>query len=538
MYDYFIADTSEQNLEKAIEKLTEDDIYEISSERIFHRGDDYYNSGNVSEAWFTNDLHLEARVSGYQEYKVRISLENKSLTASCSCPFEGVCKHVIAVLLYASLEEMETRKPTIEIHHDNLREWLKILSKAELIDLVDRFATQDFRNKIQNKFLSEDKSLELISKVDKKIDNLFEDEELLWEPGDMEAALETQISKLDGLGSKHPEKIFAIIIKIIKKSDEAQDQGYLYNSYHDDIFEGTFLNDFVHSFIKTLPVRKKVDKLNELKDVISQISYDSFPGMFHNLHQLFPENECLPLKKIVVENVKNEAYANFTSYFEIIKPILKDEELTYILSRVYHLSNKLAMYAAEHHENHGEIDLAIKALETQRRSNGFWGGMTEIYSKLLQLRATNHTLDQTFAQEMLVALPLKKTLKDIIAYLPDLKQIFENILYKKSPSEYLKYLEEEKRMEEALAVVQKKGRIWEEGQYTFFRKYKKEFPEQARAYFIKRIDENLQYTGDEYYHKVADAIKSLQAVDPQKAIDITAMIRREYKRRRNLMKLL
>jgi len=538
MYDLFIANTSEHSLEKALEKLTEDDIFDISSERIFYRGEDYYNSGNVRDAWFADKHHLEARVTGYEEYKIQISLENETLTASCSCPFDGVCKHMIAVLIYATLEDIETRKPMIEIHPDSWREWLKNLPKSELIDLVDKFATKDFRNKVQNQFLTDDKSLDLISKVDKKIDQLFEDEELLWEPGDMEAALANQISKIDGLGSKHPEEFFAVIVKIVEKSDDAQDQGYLYNSYHDDIFDGTFLIGFVHSFIKTLPVRQKVYKLNELKDIVSQISYDSFPGMFDNLHQLFPEKEYLPLKVIILENIKEEEYTNFTRYFEIVKPILNDEELTHILSKVFHLNSKLAIYAAEHYEKHGQIDLSIRALETQRSPQGYWEGMTEVYSKLLQLKHSNDTLDQAFAEEMLLALPFKKTLKDIIACLPDLKRIFEKKLHRNSPSEYLKYLEEENRLEEALAVVLNNGMIWEEGQYTFFRKYKKEFPKQAKAYFIKRIDENLQYTGDEYYHKVADALKSLQAVDPQEAKDITAKIRREYKRRRNLMKLL
>lgn len=67
---------------------------------MYSRGVSYYKQGNIISAKI-NDSVLSARVFGTEEYQIRIECFSNYY---CTCPYDfgGYCKHVVAVLLYAS----------------------------------------------------------------------------------------------------------------------------------------------------------------------------------------------------------------------------------------------------------------------------------------------------------------------------------------------------------------------------------------------------------------------------------------------------
>ena len=152
---FLLFKTTKSNLKQSIDALTDDDIFSLCSSTIYHRGEDYYNEGAIEEVFYSGDNQLNARVIGSLEYEVKVQLHDENVSASCTCPFDGVCKHIIAVLLYVVLEEIEEQKETIHIYDTDIREYLNQLSKKELMDLVERFAPEEFRIKIQNQFIPE-----------------------------------------------------------------------------------------------------------------------------------------------------------------------------------------------------------------------------------------------------------------------------------------------------------------------------------------------------------------------------------------------
>ena len=361
---------------------------------------------------------------------------------------------------------------------------------------------------------------------------------MLWEPSDMEHALEKQLKKLEGLGNKQSKNVLQIITNIINKVNEAQDEGYLYNSYYDQIFDAGEIVLFVRNFIESLTTIKKVTYLNELEEMIKDSSYITFGGIMHNVHQLFHEEDLQELKGIIISNVTNGDYRNIEAYYLAIEPIVTTDEKSYILSRPHHLDPTLSIHLAKLYESQGEIDQAIEALENSRKKQLYWSHKEVILSELLRLRQINNTLKSSFADEVLQELSNKATLRQVIGYFPDRKNHLEKILQGKNALESLEYLEEEGRLGEALKLVMVESLIWEDRRYAFMRKHKKSFPEYARTYFIARIDNNLEYTGNKYYSTIADTLKSLHSIDPPKATEIKDMIKQNYKRRINLMKLL
>ena len=84
-------------------KLTESIIRAASTPQSFERGQDYYQSGAVSNTAIQDNL-LIGDCEGTQApyYRVQVELNEAGIrSANCTCPYEygGLCKHTVALLL-------------------------------------------------------------------------------------------------------------------------------------------------------------------------------------------------------------------------------------------------------------------------------------------------------------------------------------------------------------------------------------------------------------------------------------------------------
>lgn len=535
MLDFLYA-TEENDLPLAISALTAEDIQNFCLETIYHRGVGYYDIGAVKDISYTGTHELIASVQVNRKYDVLIQWSNKNVSTICSCPYEDVCKHIIAVLLHALLEKVDAGN-IIELNDTSLSNYLAQLSKKELIDLVERFAPKEFRTVIQNQFVPEDKSMELVAKVVKKVDQVLANSDLYWDPTDMEHALEKQLKKLKGFENKASESIYQLLITIVNKVNELTEEGYLYNSYYDDQFDESQIDEFTHNFLKELSLDKKIEYINGFESVINNSEYPTFEGILTNIEVLFKGEEA-GLKEILIENIKDEDYRHVEVFYPVTEPLLSIEERAFILSRVHHLSASLSIKLAKFFEQEGKIEPAIGVLKDCMEKQDFWSVKETVYTELLRLKHIDQSLEESFADQMLVELSDKKTLRLVTLHFPNRKHHFEELLQTKSALELLEYLEEENRLKEALQIVMDNDMMLEDRKYSFFKQHNSSFPEQAKTYFVKRINDNLKHTGNEYYGKIANTLKSLQAIDHSQAIEIKEMIKSNYKRRTNLMKLL
>jgi hypothetical protein len=86
-------------------------------ETILRRGLSYYKNGQVHEPEEIRTGEYEAIVEGTEEYTVRMTIKNGSITEHvCNCPYDmgPVCKHVVAVIFYLQRDELELKLKPVQ----------------------------------------------------------------------------------------------------------------------------------------------------------------------------------------------------------------------------------------------------------------------------------------------------------------------------------------------------------------------------------------------------------------------------------------
>ncbi len=127
-------------------------LLELAGGRFFERGEDYYRRGAVGSL-VEHEGSLTARVIGNREYRVRFRAhQGGGLSYSCSCPVgaDGLfCKHCVAVGLARLEEGVGERRPEEgerqEIGTEELGSFLEQQDKAELVRLLLEQAIEDER---------------------------------------------------------------------------------------------------------------------------------------------------------------------------------------------------------------------------------------------------------------------------------------------------------------------------------------------------------------------------------------------------------
>lgn len=141
-----------------------------------------------------------------------------------------------------------------------------------------KFAPQNFITEVQNLQVPEPDAEAIFRKTEKKIRKFFEDDELLYDPEGMEKALMSQLNKLKGLESLIAFEIGGLILLIVRKIEDAFNEGYLYldHYYQDDYFESEAFCEYVIAYLKQLPFEAKTAYLGQLDQALNEMSYDTF----------------------------------------------------------------------------------------------------------------------------------------------------------------------------------------------------------------------------------------------------------------------
>lgn len=132
------------------EILNHDVLLDLAGERYFERGEGYHRGGHV-RALVEHDGVLVAKVLGTYEYRVRFRVEDGGIAYSCDCPL-GVngefCKHCVAVGL-AWLEGEAGHELPEEgaepVTMDDVRAYLSDQDKDALVRIVMEQAMEDDR---------------------------------------------------------------------------------------------------------------------------------------------------------------------------------------------------------------------------------------------------------------------------------------------------------------------------------------------------------------------------------------------------------
>jgi transcription elongation factor GreA-like protein len=160
--------------------------------------------------------------------------------------------------------------------------YLESLTKEELIDLILKFAPQNFFDSIDSQFASQGEAMILFKETSEAINTIFSDESLLYDPSEFERKLLKQLEKIRGLWDKLPSQIGDLIIKIIEDVEQAFEDGYLYIENYDkedEYFESEDVNDYIFHFTGNLPKDMKSNYAKKLKKALNNSGYSTFSSI-------------------------------------------------------------------------------------------------------------------------------------------------------------------------------------------------------------------------------------------------------------------
>ncbi len=87
------------NASKRFHDLTWKDLERWAGSRIFNRGRTCHREGRVQDLAVPPDGSLVASVKGSSTYATRVWCDEDALLYACTCSYDGVCKHAVAVVL-------------------------------------------------------------------------------------------------------------------------------------------------------------------------------------------------------------------------------------------------------------------------------------------------------------------------------------------------------------------------------------------------------------------------------------------------------
>lgn len=124
--------------------VDEETIQDRCTDAVFERGQTYHQGGRIQRIERFDTL-VTAAVQGSNRYDVTVELGANSITAQCTCPYDGAgdCKHVVAVLLDLVADPPTDESDRIQavlddVVADDLRAFVRD-TLATHADLRDRF---------------------------------------------------------------------------------------------------------------------------------------------------------------------------------------------------------------------------------------------------------------------------------------------------------------------------------------------------------------------------------------------------------------
>ena len=118
-----------------------------AGQKIFRRGLEYFQQNRVSNLNIAKDGKLSGSVKGRKKYTAALYLdEEDNLAGDCTCPYDDICKHIVALALYArnSLQvetpDSHSEDPDLSLDLESDAEAAPALSLAKLSRALARLS--------------------------------------------------------------------------------------------------------------------------------------------------------------------------------------------------------------------------------------------------------------------------------------------------------------------------------------------------------------------------------------------------------------
>ncbi len=253
-----------------------------------------------------------------------------------------MCKHIIAVLILISEkgfdEKPELTGPKSSRDNKNVlwKKYLDSLSHEELVVLVDKYASSQYRAEIINRNSGKTEAKTIFRKTRNKIENLFKNEELLFSPSEFEGALLKNLNNLKGFESHLKDETGKLILFIIEEVNHAFDSRYLYieDFQGDDFFESAEFCDFVAGFVRQLEFVERIEFLEGLDESINYMDYSTFEQIGLDFSVYFHGNEKKMLSEFLLKNADRVSVTLLSRFYKGISDQLREPQKMKLLKRL------------------------------------------------------------------------------------------------------------------------------------------------------------------------------------------------------------
>lgn len=115
------------------------DFEKVLDVRIVQRGLHYFEQGHIQSLEQISETNWQAEVTGTDDYIVDIVIDEEDGTityADCDCPYELICKHIVATLYEIKRYVQQPMKSEATVKKPALQDLLKEKTKQQLIELI------------------------------------------------------------------------------------------------------------------------------------------------------------------------------------------------------------------------------------------------------------------------------------------------------------------------------------------------------------------------------------------------------------------
>ncbi|GHT29775.1 hypothetical protein AGMMS49574_07460 [Bacteroidia bacterium] len=266
-----------------------DNFHKHISQKIYERGEEYYNYDSINNVEHDYPDTWKAEVEGSNLYSVEIKLNDDEIVSwECDCPYDygDICKHVVAVLLYIKNNKAE-HPVNIEIpsspSQEQLTEILKQTNKKELTSFLSQYADKypDFYQALTSNLHPQKKTnvpVDYAKEIQKcfHVRNSYDNYGYSHEGESISTKLDKYIEKAKSLIKLKCEKeALTILLHIIKKIGDDYEE---FDDYNGDLaYVCQEASEIIAIMIKSgLPDNLLKIVMDELSQMIKNRNYDNY----------------------------------------------------------------------------------------------------------------------------------------------------------------------------------------------------------------------------------------------------------------------
>ena len=545
-----------------MKEVTKEFLKGVVPERIFWRGEDLFNEGAVQSVDISGNK-ITAKVLGTQIYTVKVEVKENDYYMSCTCPYEGFCKHRIALGLWMvdnkdKLSKIETvneaPEPAVDIDAllkkatqnqkekfltEALKEYPMLLRRFEVMiagaeNLGNKVDIDKLRNEMIKKMESFD--LEDYTRFYDSAPEMYgyrEEWEVLRDGAEAEffdliESYQNRTLKFLDVGDVISSfKCLIAIYEAVRLADfhDIEDPVCIFEGDGLHYLTDEFLTQLFTEFISKFAAFSIEDKIYILLiDIFfSRLTKDGEHQVYHisDFIELFIH--FLKTEKIAeyLENcLRENEYVSEQDSCEILLAVYEKLEKKHKwldIAEKYYKVNRVAADKLLHHYRDNNNKLVQLAHKIAFQFNNefipfFYENLkkeddSELYKKILDLHARQ-------SQNIKIYKKLKKE------YGKDAAWEFIDSLEKNWNTEsfYIQLLVEEKAWEKLLSLAQKKSKT--EPAMQYLRPIINIYPEEVFGIISKRAEKYLdENVGRSYYHYAADWLRVLKKISDEKVKD-------------------